>query len=132
MKDLCFTHNVIEIQALKLCEEIRENTIYKIVSVATIGGKSIQIKENISIQSNLNLPPGEPLPLVTKVMLKDTDGRSYFVNIDEAGLQFAKGLITYKEYVRLESKERRKITTVFIASAGGFVLLGWSLIKFLL
>ncbi|MBT2691318.1 hypothetical protein J7I93_24590 [Bacillus sp. ISL-47] len=128
---MCFTHNVIEIQALKICEEIREHSIYKLVSLATTGGKSIQIKENIPIQSNLYLLPGETLPLVTKVILEDTDGRCYSVNADEAGLQFAKGLITYKEYIRLQTKEKRQLTTILIASVGTFFLMSWSVLKFL-
>ncbi|MFD5853461.1 hypothetical protein ACFWGC_25315 [Cytobacillus pseudoceanisediminis] len=131
VKNLCFTHNVIEIQALKICEEIREHSVYKLVSVATTGGESIQIKENLSIQSNLNLPPGGTLPLVTKVMLENTDGRSYSVNVDEAGLQFAKGLITYKEYKLLQNREKRKLTTILIASGGTFFLMSWSFLELL-
>lgn len=128
---MCFSHNLLEMEALKLCEEIREQSIYKLKGI-TAGGECIIVKGGSSIQDNLNLNPGASLPLIAKVMLEDSDGRCFSVKTDEAGLQFAKGLITYKEYVRLQSKERRKLTIVLIASAGVFVLLGWSLIKFLL
>ncbi|MEK3822157.1 hypothetical protein MKY20_24035 [Cytobacillus sp. FSL W8-0315] len=128
---MCFTHNVIELQALKICEEIREHSIYKLVSITTTSGESIKIKENLSIQSNLNLSSGGTLPLVTKVVLEDTDGRPYSVNVDEVGLQFAKGLITYKEYKLLQNREKRKLTTILIASGGTFFLMSWSFLKLL-
>lgn len=129
---MCFTHNVIEQQALKMCEEIRGHSIYNIVGIAAADGQFRMIQENTSIESNLNLLPGEALPLITKVMLQDAHGREYSVSPDQAGLQFAIGKVTYKEYKHLQAKEKIQLTTILIASGSTLFLLSWSLLQFLI
>lgn len=129
---MCFSHNVIEQQSFKICDEIREHSIYKLVSIATTGGESIKINENTSLESNIKLLSGETIPLVTKVILEDASGRHYSVSPDEAGLQFAKGEVTYKEYLRLQAKEKRQLTTVLITSVGTLILISWSVLQFLI
>ncbi|MFE4524287.1 hypothetical protein ACFRCQ_19610 [Cytobacillus firmus] len=126
---MCFTHDVIERQALKICEEMKMYSIYSLVGVATTGDQ-VKIQENTSIESNFKLLPGEALPLITNVMLQDAYGRVYSVSPDEAGLQFAKGEVTYKEYKRLQAKEKIQLTTILIASGGTLFLLSWSFLRF--
>lgn len=71
---MCFTHDVIERQALKICEEMKMHTIYCLVGIAITGGQIRKIQENTSIESSFNLLPGEAFPLITKVMLQDANG----------------------------------------------------------
>ncbi|MBN8200052.1 hypothetical protein [Bacillus sp. NTK034] len=129
---MCFTHDVIERQAFKICEEMKIHSIYSLVGVTTTDGPIRKIQENTSIESNFNLLPGEALPLITKVMLQDANGSHYWVIPDEEGLQFAKGEITYKEYKRLQAKEKRQLTTILLASGGTLFLLSWSVLRFLI
>ncbi|WP_264738018.1 hypothetical protein [Cytobacillus firmus] len=90
------------------------------------------IQENTSIAGNFNLLSGEAFPLITKVMLQDANGNHYSVSPDEAGLQFAKGEVTYKEYKRLQAKEKRQLTTILLASGGTLFLLSWSVLRVLI
>lgn len=129
---MCFTHDVIERQALKICEEMKMHTIYSLVGVTTTGGQIRKIQENTSIESNFNLLPGEAFPLITKVMFQDANGSHYSVLPDEAGLQFAKGEVTYKEYKRLQAKEKRLLTSILLASGGILFLLSWSVLHYLI
>lgn len=129
---MCFTHDVIERQALKICEEMKMYSIYSLVAVTTTGDQVRKIQENTSIESNFNLLPGEALPLITNVMLQDANGRHYSVSPDEAGLQFAKGEVTYKEYERLQVKAKRQLTTILLASGGTLFLLSWSVLRFII
>lgn len=65
----------------------------------------------IELQNIQNYWDGKAL--ITKVILKDTKGKSYIVSPDFNGLKFAKGEITYKEYKRIEKGENIKVISFF-------------------
>ncbi|SOC15531.1 hypothetical protein SAMN05880501_108103 [Ureibacillus xyleni] len=97
---MCITSNFIELQAYQIYEEIRKETIYKLVWLENSEGRMIQLN---NIQSYWD---GQTL--LTKAFLEDINGKLYIVNINNNGLSFAKGEISYKAYRRLEKSENRK------------------------
>lgn len=102
---MCISGNFIELQAYKICEEIRSQPTYKLVR--------LEVSEDriIELQNNQNYWDGKSL--ITKAILEDTKGKSYVVSPDLNGLKFAKGEITYKEYRRIEKSENIKVISFF-------------------
>lgn len=123
---MCLTTNAIEQQALSICEEIRNHSNYKLVRLNFIGDQGLEVKNNsFSI-------PEDRLPLVSNVVLEDSDGKTYKIEPNENGLRFAKGEITYNEYLRIKKKAGRQVTGIFFGTIGGFVLMSFALFKILI
>lgn len=119
---MCVSNNAFELQAYHMSKEIRENSIYLPVAIEYIGGKTVDLPTHEI----------EPSELITKVIVKDREGNYYEIEPNEKGLRFAKGEITYNEYVKLKRKENRRFFTYFAGITGSFFITGWTLIKFFL
>ncbi|WP_176791268.1 hypothetical protein [Thalassobacillus cyri] len=104
-----------------MSKEIRENSIYLPVAIEYIGGKTVKLPHEL-----------ETAELITKVIVKDREGNYYKIGPNEKGLRFAKGEISYKEYLKLKRKENRRFFTYFTSITGSFFIAGWTIIKFFL
>gem|GEM_PF-801980 len=120
---MCFTNNYIELQAYEMCEKIRENSSYKVVKIVVKNGDFMEIQaENFHWNGK---------DLITKIILQDQDGNySYSIKPDSIGFLFAKGILTYPEYKRIQKKEDLKgysyiyLTIVFfVVIMGTFISL---------
>lgn len=115
--NLCVSNHFIEQKAYEICEEIRKNSLYKVVRVDVSGG--------IILDGQWN---GKDL--ITKVILEDTKGTYYSIKPDPHGLRFAKGKLTYKEYSKIQKKANINGFSFFFAIIGFFVTMMFILMKF--
>lgn len=120
---MCISGNFIELQAYKVCEEIRDQSVYKLVRLEVSEG------HNIDLQNIQNFWDGKAL--ITKAILEDSNGKSYIVNPNQNGLMFAKGEITYKEYRKMEKSENIKVISFFSLLVGLTVITMYLLAKLL-
>ncbi|SOC21890.1 hypothetical protein SAMN05880501_11384 [Ureibacillus xyleni] len=120
---MCISSNFIELQAYKICEEIRKQSVYKLVRLEASEGRIIEL-QNIQ-----NYWDGKAL--ITKAVLEDINGKLYLVNPDDNGLKFAKGEITYKEYRRIDKSENLKAIIFFSLLIGLTMATMFMLAKFL-
>jgi hypothetical protein len=117
---MCVSNHAFEFQAYKMSEQIIKNTIYQPVKVVYIGEKDVDVND-------IN-----PLELITKIILQDSEGHYFEVEPSENGIKFAKGEITYQEYLRLEKKDIKNLITYSSASIGTILILSWALVIYFL
>jgi len=116
--NLCVSNHFIEQRAYELCEEIRKNSLYKVARVDVSGGTILDGQWN-----------GKDL--ITKVIPEDTKGTYYSIKPDPNGLKFAKGELTYKEYSKIQKKANINGFSFFFVVIGFFVIMMFTLMKFL-
>lgn len=114
---MCISNSFIEQKAYEICEEIRKNSWYTVVRV-DVGGNVLDGQWN-----------GKDL--ITKVILEDTKGTYYSIKPDSNGLRFAKGEINYKEYSKIQKKQDLNGLSYFFVIIGFFVIMMFTLMKFL-
>ncbi|SOC40940.1 SH3 domain-containing protein [Ureibacillus acetophenoni] len=91
---MCVNNDFIENQSNRIYEEISKSTLLKVARVEFQEGYCWEPQFE-PIQFNKN-------NLITKIILKDDKNNSFTINPDEIGLKFAKGEISYKEYLRVQ------------------------------
>ena len=106
---LCVSSHFVEQQAYKICEEIRNSTLYKVVRIVCSEGNDIADQWN-----------GKDL--ITQVILEDKTGNLYSIKPDHTGLRFAQGEISYREYRKTQKQEGIKGYSSF------FLLMGFSFV----
>ncbi|WP_066059633.1 hypothetical protein [Robertmurraya korlensis] len=117
---MCVSNHAFEFQAYKMSEQIINHTIYQPVRVVYFGEKDAYVND-------IN-----PLELITKIILQDNEGHYYEVEPSENGIRFAKGEITYQEYLQLGKKDIRNLITYSSASIGTIFILSWALVNYFL
>ncbi len=120
---MCISNHVIELQAYQLSEEIRKKTIYKMKRVEVTDGYSLEVEKQGDYWNGTDL--------ISKVVLEDSNGTLYSINPDDTGLRFAKGEITYKEYIQLEKSANMKGIIYLVALIGLSFIVMFILINFL-
>lgn len=120
---MCISSNFIELQAYKICEAIKNQSIYKMVKLELADDRIIEPQNFGDF--------GDGRTLITKAVLEDTDGKFYSISPNHNGLRFAQGEITYKEYRRMEKNESRK-GMVFLALLIGLTITTIYLLKIFL
>lgn len=128
---MCFSHNTFEQRALEMTEQIQKKSIYKLVRADFIGGKSLEFHEESTIRNGFNHTFSKDIPLITEVILEDSDGRHYSVEPNPNGLRFAEGKITCKEYEKLQRKENMQGLGLLSMSISVCLLVGGILITYL-
>lgn len=116
---MCVSNNFIEQQAYDMSEEIRKNSLYKVVKVDVSGGDGLGFQKQNDHWNGTDL--------ITKVILEDKKGTIYSIKPDDIGLRFAKGEITYKEYSQLQKKEDLKGFSYFFVIIGFFIIMMFTL-----
>jgi len=114
---LCVSNHFIEQNAYEICEEIRKNSLYKVVRVDISGGTILDGQWN-----------GKDL--ITDVILEDTKGTYYSIKPDPHGLRFAKGELTYEEYSKIQKKANINGFSFFFMIISFFVIMMFALMKF--
>lgn len=117
---MCVSNHAFEFQAYKLSEQIIKHTIYQPVKVVYFGEKEAGVHQINAIE------------LITKIILQDNEGHVYEVEPSENGLRFAKGEITYQEYIRRGKKDFRNLITYSSASIGFLFIMSWALVEYFL
>lgn len=112
----------MEHQAYKISEEIRKQSLYKVVKVEVFGGKSFEFSQQDEQWNGKDF--------ITKIILEDKKGALFSVKPDYSGLRFAKGEITYNEYNKMQKKEDVKGVWYFSGIIGSFMLMMFILMKF--
>ena len=112
----------MEHQAYKTSEEIRKQSLYKVVKVEVFGGKSFEFSQQDEQWNGKDF--------ITKIILEDKKGALFSVKPDYSGLRFAKGEITYNEYNKMQKKEDVKGVWYFSGIIGSFMLMMFILMKF--
>jgi hypothetical protein len=119
---LCVSTNAIEHHAINIYEDMSNQTKYKIIKVNFVGSE---------------IPINDPdtdaldrLPMISSVILEDSDGIHYMIEPNETGLTFAKGEITYTEYLRIKQKAGRQMMGIFCGSIALFLIMSLALFKF--
>ena len=119
---MCITNNFMEHQAYTISEEIRKQSLYKVVKVEVFGGKSFEFSQQDEQWNGKDF--------ITKIILEDKKGALFSVKPDYSGLRFAKGEITYNEYNKMQKKEDVKGVWYFSGIIGSFMLMMFILMKF--
>jgi hypothetical protein len=117
---MCVSNNAFEFQAYKMSEQIIKHTIYQPVKVVYFGEKEADVNEISAIE------------LITKIILQDNEGHVYEVEPSENGIRFAKGEITYQEYLQRGKKDIRNLITYSSASIGLLLIMSWALVEYFL
>ncbi|MEK3991969.1 hypothetical protein [Robertmurraya sp. FSL R5-0851] len=117
---MCVSNHAFELQAYKLSEQIIKHTIYQPVKVIYFGEKEAEANQISAIE------------LITKIILQDNEGQVYEVEPSENGVRFAKGEITYQEYLSREKKDIRNLITYSSASIGFLFIMSWALVGYFL
>ena len=120
---MCVSNNFIEQQAYKISEEIRKNSLYKVIRLDVSGVSSLGIQKQDDQWNGKDF--------ITKVILEDTRGNYYSVKPDYNGLRFAKGEINYKEYSKLQKKEDLKGLSYFFGITGILIIMMVTFMRFL-
>lgn len=118
---MCVSTNAIEHHAINIYEAMRKQTKYKIIKV-NFAGNEIPINDPGTVAL-------ERLPLISSVIMEASDGIHYLIEPNETGLMFAKGEITYKEYLRIKQKAGRQMMGIFCGSIVLFLIMSLSLLK---
>ncbi|KKK34333.1 hypothetical protein WQ57_23200 [Mesobacillus campisalis] len=120
---MCVSNNAFELQAFQMSENIRRHSIYQPVRVMYLDGRWIDLpkKDEETMDSQ---------DLITKVVLKDSKGNVYEVEPNINGLSFAKGEITYEDYLQLDKKENKKTVTYLLGITGGYLVIGWAFLRY--
>lgn len=100
---VCFSNNFLEQGAYLFCNKIIKETTYEIVCLE-VGGKRLQYQGFLSSENDHSLQHDA---LISKIHLKDKTGNVYFVEPNLNGLKFAKGEISFDEYIRQQKKGER-------------------------
>jgi hypothetical protein len=123
-ENMCSSYDFIERQAQEMSEMIRGNSIYKLVRLEFNSGLSQDLQNNAAIQATPDF--------IKRVVLEDQDGTLYSIEPGPNGFSFAKGEISYKEYLRRTNRDTLNIVTCFSFSVGFFGLFSWLLMKLIL
>lgn len=129
---MCVSNNAIEQQAYSFATKICKQSLYKPLRFDTIGNTSILIETESSHQNSFDSLKEEALPLITKVILEDKYGRLFSIEPNDIGLRFAKGDITYNDYLRLQKKGNRQLILIFLGVTGLFSGMSWVFINLLI
>lgn len=121
---MCVSNNFIEQQAYEISEEIRKQSLYKMVGVDVSGNSGIGIKTEINQWNGKDL--------ISKVILEDKNGTLFSIKPDQDGLRFAKGEITFKEYCRLQKKGDLQGYIFFFGIIGFFIIMMFTLTKLII
>ncbi|KGR80077.1 hypothetical protein CD29_03790 [Ureibacillus manganicus DSM 26584] len=97
---MCINNDFIENQSYRIYEEIRKSSLFKVARVEFQEGYCWEPQFE-PIQFNNN-------DLITKIILKDDNNNSFTINPDDIGLKFAKGEISYKDYLRFQKIDNFK------------------------
>ncbi|MFS0638493.1 hypothetical protein AB1K84_21570 [Mesobacillus foraminis] len=119
---MCVSNHAFELQTHRMYERIQKESIYRLVRIVYTEGKSIDLPNE-----HINL-----LELITKITIKDNEGNIYEIEPSESGLRFARGDISYKEYLRLQKKETRQMITILTVLTSSLFITGWAFIKYLI
>jgi hypothetical protein len=128
---MCSSFDFIENQAFEMSENIRKETIYKFVGLETKKNSDFEKQLDQGKADGCNHVAGTWPDFITMVFLEDEAGNTYSVEPSPTGLRFAKGEITYKEYLTLQKQETVKVKSLFF-TAIGFVSLLMFTVKWLL
>lgn len=105
-----------------MSEEIRENSLYKVVKIVIAGGNTFELQAE-KYQWN-----GKDF--ITKIILEDPYGINYSIKPDSLGLRFAKGYLTYQEYKKIQKKEDLKGYSYIYLTIGFFIIILGTFISF--
>lgn len=123
VKIVCINNNFIETEAYRITEEIRKNSLYKVVELEVAGANNLSLQK-LDEQWNNN-------DLITKIILEDKNRNRFSVNPDHFGLRFAKGEISYNEYNQLQKKDNLKWFSYSILGIGFLMIMLYIILKFL-
>ena len=123
---MCVSNNAIELQAFHYCEKIQESSVYKMARVEFTGGTFVECDEDTPLKAEFQ--GSEELPLIKNLILQSAAGKQYSVEPDELGFQFAKGELSYRQYLLAKKKQSRNMlwytsgfTVLFTTAAWAFI-----------
>ncbi|MEK4701919.1 hypothetical protein MKX47_20680 [Solibacillus sp. FSL R7-0668] len=120
---MCISSNFIELQAYRICEAMKKQSMYKMVKL------ELSDDRFIAPQNLENYEDGRVL--ITKAVLEDNEGKSYTVSPNHNGLRFVQGEITYREYRKIEKGESIKVIS-FLTLLIGLTITTMYLLKIFL
>jgi hypothetical protein len=112
---MCSPFHFIEQQAFEISEKIRKDSIYKFVRVEISESSGLH---QVYGPNNCGKISDTKPAFIRKVILEDRDGNQYSVEPTPEGLRFARGEITYREYIKRHKRETIKLVSVFFMSVG--------------
>ncbi|MFY3792088.1 hypothetical protein ACOQFO_10480 [Ureibacillus sp. MALMAid1270] len=121
---MCVNNNFIENQSYRVYEEISKSSLFKVARVEFLEGYCWEPQfEPILFNKN---------DLITKIILKDDNNNSFTINPDDMGLKFAKGEISYKEYLKFQKVDDFKWIGYSILGVGIIITMMLTMYTFLL
>ncbi|MBT2659630.1 hypothetical protein [Bacillus sp. ISL-45] len=125
---MCVSNNAIELQAYHFFEKIQESSVYNIVRVEFIGGTFLESDQEGSLRTEFQ--DIETIPLIKELVLQTKAGKQFIVEPDELGLQFAKGDLSYKEYLLAKKDNSRAMLWYTSAFTVFFTTMAWAFINY--
>lgn len=125
---MCISNNALELQAFHVFEQIQKCSIYNLLKIEFLGGKSLDLGNTSNAFDYFE----HPLELITKITLQDHEGNLFYIEPNDKGLKFSKGEITYTEYLSLQKKEDKQFVLLFVILTGSFFITGIAFLKYLL
>ncbi|WP_226678930.1 hypothetical protein [Mesobacillus jeotgali] len=127
---MCVSNNAIELQAYHFSEKIQESSSYSIVRVDFIGGTFLECEQGISLRSELQ-DKGN-FPMIKNLILKTKAGKQYRVEPDELGLRFARGDLSYRQYLLAKKEKFRNMLWYTFVFTGLFTAVFWAFVSYFL
>lgn len=117
---MCLSNDVLEQGAYLIFNQIIKETTYEIVCLE-IDGKRLQYQDYYSIGNKEFLQHNV---LMSKIHLRDKTGNIYLIEPNMNGLKFAKGEISFAEYIRQQKKAERLAFCLFGILVGVLLTVG--------
>ena len=111
---MCINNDFIENQSYRVYEEISKNSLFKVTRV--------EFQEGYCWEPQFEPFHFNKKNLITKIILKDDKNNIFTINPDDIGLKFAKGEISYKEYLKFQKVDDIKWLGYSILGVG--ILIG--------
>lgn len=119
---MCFSTDAIEKQSFELTKKIQKLSIYKFIGVEYLGDKKMKSVDWEHTSNDIHQ--------ITTIFLEDDSGNLYTIKPDPIGLKFAKGHLTYKEYIKTNKQNTKQGFFIFILSIGLYIALGSAFIYY--
>ncbi|MBT2693652.1 hypothetical protein [Bacillus sp. ISL-55] len=127
---MCVSNNAIELQAYHFSEKIQESSLYNIVRVDFIGGTFLECEQETSLRAEFQ--GIDNLPLIKNLILQTKTGKQFIVEPDELGLRFAKGELSYRQYLLAKKQKARKMICYTFGFTGLFIAAAWAFVSYFL
>ncbi|MBT2685410.1 hypothetical protein [Bacillus sp. ISL-37] len=127
---MCVSNNAIELQAYHFFEKIQESSVYNIVRVDFIGGNFLECDQGISLRDEFQYIAN--LTLIKNLILQTKSGKQFYVEPDELGLRFAKGELSYRQYLLAKKQKSRNMLCYTFGFTGLFTVAAWAFVSYFL